>query len=156
MSTTKTATQATRTLSFTKILAGIAQHITAAIILGGKSLTPQALSAIFNAYLQAQADLDAARLVVMAKEQARDAALAAAEAMVPPLRSWAEASFGHASPILPDFGFKMLVATTRTAASKAASAAKAKATRAAHKAALAAAAPAPAPAPAPATPAAKA
>jgi hypothetical protein len=144
MTTTKTPNRATRTLSFTRILAGIAQHVTAAILVAGKSVTPQALSAIFNAFLQAQADLDAARGVVAAKQQARDAALTAAVAMVPPLRKWAELTFGDQSPILQDFGFEAARVPVVSAETKAEAAAKGQATRKAKKAALASVSAAPA------------
>jgi len=149
-------TVATHTLQFTKIIAAIAQFITAAVVLGGKSVTPQALSALFQAYLTAQQDLDDARTVVTTKKKARDAALAAATAAIPGLRSYLAATYGEESATYAAFGLPVDKAATRTAAEKAASAAKAKATRAAHKAALAKPAPEAAPAEPAAAPAAPA
>jgi hypothetical protein len=130
---------ATRALTFTKILAGITQHVTTAILLGGASTTQAALSAIFQAAIQAQTDLDAARAVVTAKVQAHKAALAAARTTETLLHKWAEATFGPESPVLQDFGFALATAAAKTAAVKASGAAKATATRKAKKAALAAA-----------------
>jgi hypothetical protein len=153
---------ATRALTFTKILAGITQHVTTAIILGGASTSEAALAAIFHAAIQAQSDLDAARTVVAAKVKAQKAALATARTTEVLLHKWAEATFGPESTVLTDFGFVPAVAADKTAAVKAASAAKGTATRKAKKAALAAvgqptatpapvATPAVAAAPAPAT-----
>jgi hypothetical protein len=127
---------ASRTLLFTKIIAAIAQYLTAAILLAGKSLTPQALSAIFQAYLQAEKNLDAARQQVTAMMQARDAALAAADAAVPDLRKQMASAFGEQSTTYAAFGFPVTQKAELTADQKAARAAKAKATRAAHEAAL--------------------
>ena len=105
MATKPKTNVATRTLTFTKILAGITQHVTAAIILGGTSTTQAALSAIFQAAIQAQTDLDAARATVAAKVQAHKTALAAADAAQVLLHRWAEATFGPTSTVLADFGF---------------------------------------------------
>jgi hypothetical protein len=138
MATKPKNNKATRALTFTQILAGITQHVTTAIVLGGVSTTQAALSAIFQAAIQAQTDLDAARAVVTAKVQAHKAALAAARTAETLLHKWAEATFGPESPVLSDFGFVPAVAVVQTAAVKAASAAKATATRKAKKAALAA------------------
>jgi hypothetical protein len=88
ISTYNKATLASRTLLFTKIIAAIAQYITAAIVLGGKSLTPQALSAMFQSYLQAESDLEAARLVVAERQQARDAAYAPLVGTLPALEKY--------------------------------------------------------------------
>ena len=139
-------TIATRTLQFTKIVAAIPQFITAAVVLAGKSVTPQALSALFQAYLTAEQDLEAARSVVTTKMQARDAALAAATAVLPGLRSYLSATYGEESATYAAFALPVHQPTVKTAAEKAESAAKAKATRAAHKAALAKPAPEAAPA----------
>jgi|HubBroStandDraft_4_1064222.scaffolds.fasta_scaffold595392_1 hypothetical protein len=146
MTNQKKPNVASRTLQFTKIVAAIAQYITAAVVLGGKSITPPALSALFQAYLQAEQDLEAARTVVTTKMQARDAALTAATAAIPGLRSYLAATYGEQSATYAAFALPVDKAATRTAAEKAASAAKAKATRAAHKAALAKPAAEPAPA----------
>jgi hypothetical protein len=118
-------------------MAGIAQHVTAAIILGGKSMTQAALTVIFQAAIQAQADLDAARSTVSAKEQAQKTALAAAVAATALLHRWAEAAFGPDSPVLEDFGFTPAKPVTKTVAVKAGAAAKSTATRKAKKAAAA-------------------
>jgi hypothetical protein len=141
MTTKNTNTIATRTLQFTKIVAAITQYITAAIVLAGKSVTPPALSSLFQAYLQAEQDLLASRTVVTTKKQARDAALAAATAAIPGLRSYLAATYGEESATYAAFALPVDKPAVRTAAEKAASAAKAKATRAAHKAALAKPAP---------------
>jgi hypothetical protein len=159
MSTKPRNNQAARTLTFTKILAGITQHVTTAIILGGASTTEAALSAIFQAALQAQQDLDAAHAALSAKVQAHKAALAAAAASEVLLHKWAEATFGPESGVLSDFGFVPAKPAEKSSAVKAGSAAKASATRKAKKAAVLAvteptAAPEPAsPSPAPAAPA---
>ncbi|HEY3817187.1 MAG TPA: hypothetical protein VGL81_08455 [Polyangiaceae bacterium] len=149
MPTSTKPTVASRTLLFTKILAAIAQYVTAAILLGGKSLTPQALSALFQTYLQTEADLEAARTTVTAKKQARDAALAAVDGVLPQFRQYLAATYGEESTTFASFGLPATKATAKTAEVKAAAAAKGKATRASHKAALVATTPAPA---TPATP----
>ena len=138
----KKSTVATRTLLFTKILAAIAQYLAAAIVMGGKSITPQAIAAVFQAYLQAQADLDSARTAVTAKKQARDAARAAAVAMIPPLRKYLAGTFGEASTTYTDFGFATPKKAAKTVQVKAVAAAKATTTRKAHKAAATAPVPA--------------
>jgi hypothetical protein len=138
MSTNQRKNTAQRTLTFTKILAGITQHVTTAIVLGGASTTEAALAAIFQAALQAQNDLDAARAVVAAKVRANKAALAAAATSEALLHKWAEATFGPGSTVLSDFGFVPEKPAEVKVAVKAESAAKGKATRAAKKAALAA------------------
>jgi hypothetical protein len=139
MATRPKKNKATRALSFTRIMAGIAQHVTAAIVLGGKSTTQQMLTAIFQAAIQAQDDLDAARSTVSAKEQAQKTALATALAAQALLHRWAEATFGPESPVLGDFGFTPAKPADKTVAVKAGAAAKATATRKAKKAATAAA-----------------
>ena len=138
MATKPKDNKATRTLTFTQILAGITKHVTTAIFLGGASTTQAALAAIFQAAIQAQADLDAAHAALSARVQAHKAALAAAATAEELLHKWAEGAFGPTSIVLSDFGFVPAVAVDKTAAVKAASAAKGKATRAAKKAALAA------------------
>ena len=138
MTTRQKTNKATRALSFTKIMAGIAQHVTAAIILAGKSTTQTALTAIFQAAIQAQADLDAARSTVNAKELAQKTALAAALTASALLHRWAEAAFGPDSPVLEDFGFTPAKPATKPVAVKAGAAAKSTATRKAKKAAIAA------------------
>jgi hypothetical protein len=145
--------KATRALSFTKIMAGIVQHVTAAIILSGQSMTQAALTAIFQAALAAQNDLDAARATVKAKMATHKATLAAATATAAALHKWAEATFGSTSAVLEDFGFTPAQPADKTVAVKAEAAAKATKTRKAKKAAVQAAVepsaqPAPAPAPA--------
>lgn len=152
MPTKSRTNKATRTLSFTKILAGITQHVTTAIILGGVSTTQAALSAIFQAALQAQTDLDAAHAALTAKVQAHKAALAAAAAAEVLLRRYAEATYGPTSPVLLDFGFTPETPADRPVATKASGAAKATATKKAKKAAVTTAS-APAATPEPAQPA---
>lgn len=149
--------KATRALSFTKIMAGIAQHVTAAIVLGGQSMTAVVLNAIFQAAINAQADLDAAQAVVKAKRQTQKAALKTATATAVLLHKWAEAQFGVESPTLEDFGFTPAQPADKTVAVKAEAAAKASKTRKAKKAAVSAATepsapPAPAPTPVQAPP----
>ncbi len=155
MATKPRTNKATRTLTFTKILAGIAQHVTAAIVLGGASTTQAALNAIFQAAIQAQVDLDAAHTALAAKVQAHKSALAAAAAAEVLLHRWAEATFGPTSTVLADFGFTPEKPADRPVANKASGAAKASATRKAKKAA-AAAVTSPAATPEPAQPAAQA
>jgi hypothetical protein len=145
MSIPKKATVASRTLLFTKIVAAIAQYLTAAILLEGKSLTPQALSAMFQAYLQAEHDLEAARLVVDAKKKARDDAYAPLVGLLPALRKSLAATYGEGSTTFASFGFAAAKKAVKSAQVVAAAAAKAKATRAAHKAAKAAPVPVAAP-----------
>lgn len=137
MSTKQKTNKATRTLSFTTIMAGIAQHVAAAIVLGGASMTQAALIAIYQAALQAQTDLDAARQAVTARVQAHKKALAAADAVTVLLHRWAQGQFGPESPVLQDFGFVPATPTDKTVAVKAGAAAKSTATRKAKKAALA-------------------
>ncbi|MGD0529814.1 MAG: hypothetical protein ABSE49_32055, partial [Polyangiaceae bacterium] len=104
MSNHTKATVASRTLLFTKIVAAITQYITSAIVLGGKSLTPQALAAMFTTYLQAEKDLDAARLVVADKQQARDAAYAPIADTMPALEKYLAATYGEESTTFASFG----------------------------------------------------
>jgi hypothetical protein len=155
MTTMQRTNKATRTLTFTKIQAGIAQHVTTAIVLGGVSTTQAALSATFQAAIQAQTDLDDARAVVAAKVQAQKAAVAAAIAAEELLHRYVEATYGPESPVLADFGFVPEKIAEKSAAVKAAATAKANATKKAKKAALAAVT-SPAATPEPAQPAAPA
>jgi hypothetical protein len=150
MATKPKNNKATRTLTFTQIMAGITKHVTTAILLGGASTSEAALAAIFQAAIQAQADLDAARVVVATKVKAQQAALATARATEVLLHKWAEATYGLESPVLQDFGFAPAAVTDKPVAVKASGAAKATATRKAKKAALAAVGQPSAP-PAPAT-----
>ena len=134
MSRNKKATVASRTLLFTRIIAAIAQYLTAAIVLEGKSLTPQALAAMFQAYLQAEQDLDAARLVVDARQKARDAVYAPLVGLVPALHKYLVATYGEESITFASFGLAAAKKAVKSAEVVAAAAAKARATRAAHKA----------------------
>ncbi|HEX8791906.1 MAG TPA: hypothetical protein VF765_13220 [Polyangiaceae bacterium] len=157
MATRPKDNKATRALSFTKILAGIAQHVTAAITLGGQSMAVAVLNAIFQAAINAQTDLDAAQAVVKQKRQAQRAALKTANATAVLLHRWAEAQFGVNSPTLEDFGFAPVQPAEKSAAVKAEAAAKASKTRKAKAAAVQAATepsapPEPAPAPVQAPP----
>jgi hypothetical protein len=138
---------ASRTLLFTKIAAAIVQYLTAAVVLGGKSLTPQALSALYAAALQSQKDLEDARTVVAAKKQARDAAVAAVLAVQPDLQKYLAATYGEASTTYAAFGLPVAKQAVRTAETVAGAVTKARTTRAKHKAALEGTAPVPAPAP---------
>jgi hypothetical protein len=133
MTSSSKPTVATRTLLFTKIIAAIMQYITAAIVLGGKSITPQALAAVFEAYLQTEQDLEAARTVVTAKQQARDAALAAVNATLPNLHKYLAATYGEESATFTSFGLPATKKATKTVEVKAAAVQKSKATRASHK-----------------------
>jgi rod shape-determining protein MreC len=153
MTTMQRTNKATRTLTFTKIQAGIAQHVTTAIVLGGVSTTQAALSGVFQAAIQAQTDLDDARAAVTVKVQAHKAALAAAIAAEELLHRYVEATYGPESPVLGDFGFAPEKTAEKSAAVKAA--ASANATKKAKKPALAAAT-SPAATPEPAAPAAPA
>ena len=151
MSINSKPTIATRSVLFTKIVAAIGQYLTAAVVLGGKSMTPQALAALFQAYLQTESDLQAARNVVTAKKQARDAALAAAVAVQPDLQKYLSATYGEQSTTYAAFGLPVTQKAVLSAQQKAEAAAKATATRKSHKAALEATAAPAAPPPAPAT-----
>jgi len=113
--------------------------------MGGKSIAPQAITAVFQAFLQAQADLDEARTAVTAKQQVRDAALAAATAMIPSLRKYLAGTYGDSSTTYTDFGFTTPKEPVKTVQVKANAATKATATRKAHKAAETATAPVTAP-----------
>jgi hypothetical protein len=113
------------------------QYVTTAITLGGKSLTPQAIAAAYQAYLQAQKDLDDARTVVAAKKAARDAALAGAEAMTPPLRKYLAATYGEESPTYKAFGLPVPKKPVKSVHVRADAATKASVTRKRHEAALA-------------------
>ena len=138
MATKPKNNKATRTLTFTQILAGITKHVTTAILLGGASTSEVALAAIFQAAIQAQADLDAARVVVAEKVKAQQAALATARNTEVLLHKWAQATFGLGSTALQDFGFAVARPADTPVAVKATGSAKATATRKAKKAALAA------------------
>jgi hypothetical protein len=138
MSMNKKPTIGSRTLQLTKIVAAIGQYVTAAIVLGGKSTTPKALTAVFQAVLDAEQDLVAARLVVADKLQARAAALAQASAILPGLIHAIAATYGEGSTPYVAFGFPTRKTPQRSAAGVAAAVTKGSATRAAHAAALAA------------------
>ncbi len=125
--------KANQALTFTKIVAAIAKYITAAVMIGGKSVTPQALSALFTAAMQAQQDLDAASNVVTAKKQARNAARKAAVAMVVPLHRFLVGSYGADSPILEEVGFPVATPKQPTTEVKAEAVTKRRNTRAAKK-----------------------
>lgn len=125
--------QANQTLQFTKIIAAIAKYITAAVMVGGKSVTPQALAALFTAAMQAQQDLDAASNVVKAKKQARNSARSAAVAMVVPLHRYVVGIYGAESPILEEFGFAVTTPKQPTTEVKAEAVTKRRSTRAAKK-----------------------
>jgi len=129
-------TEAARHVLFTAVLAGIKQYITAAIVLAGEQLTPQALSALFKDYLQSQADLEQAHRDVAAKQQARDAALAAVQAVLPSLEKYVSGSYGVGSAAFTTFGFTAPKKPVKPARVKAAAATKATKTRKAHAAAL--------------------
>ena len=115
--------------------------------MGGKNVTPAALTAIFQGFMKAQADLEAARTVVTAKQQARDAALAEAVAALPPLRKYLAGTYGEESTTYTDFGFTAPKTPVKTVQVKAAAATKATTTRKAHQAALTAPVPPAVPAP---------
>jgi hypothetical protein len=125
--------QANQALTFTKIIAAIAKYLTAAVTIAGKSVTPQALSALFTAALQAQQDLDAANNAVTTKKQARNAARTAAVAMVVPLHRYLVGTYGADSPILEEFGFAVATPKQPTTEVKAEAVKKRTATRASKK-----------------------
>jgi hypothetical protein len=95
-----------------------------------------ALATLFQDFLLAQAALDAAHADVAAKQQARDAARAAALAVLPSLRKYVVATYGEESTAFTTFGFTPTKAPQKSTQVKAAAAAKAAATRKAHEAAL--------------------
>ncbi len=140
--------RASKQFVFTRVLAGIAAHLTAAVLLGGKSLTPAALAQVFQTALQALTDLDAARAQVALKLQAKDAAVSAADQVLLLLKKYLEATYGADSPVLQDFGLTSPRTPVVPTAVKAESASKAKATRSRKKAAVASAVATPAPEPA--------
>jgi hypothetical protein len=140
--------RATETLKLTQIIVGITKYITAALVIAGKSMTQQALLAVFQDALQADKDLDAARAVVSAKLQARRAAYATARSLDRAIKKQVEVTYGPDSPVLKDFGFAEAKPPRTSSEVKAESARKGRATRAAKKAALKAVTAKPAPGPA--------
>ena len=124
---------ADQTLQFTKIIAAIAKYITAAVMVGGQSVTPQVLTALFTAAMQTQQDLDAANNVVKTKKQARNSARKAAVAMVVQLHRYLVGTYGADSPILEEFGFAVATPKQPTTQVKADAVTKRRTTRAAKK-----------------------
>ena len=124
---------ADQTLQFTKIIAAIAKYITAAVMIGGKSVTPQVLTALFTVAMQSQQDLDAANNVVKTKKQARNSARKAAVAMVVQLHRYLVGTYGADSPILEEFGFAVATPKQPTTVVKAEAVKKRTATRDAKK-----------------------
>jgi hypothetical protein len=124
---------ADQTLLFTKIIAAIAKYITAAVMIGGKSVTPQVLTAPFTLAMQSQQELDAANNVVKTKKQARNGARKAALAMMVQLHRYVVGTYGAESPILEEFGFKAATPKQPTAEVKAEAVTKRRKTRAAKK-----------------------
>ena len=131
----KKPTVATRTLLFTKIIAAIPQYLTAAVVLGGQEPDAAGSSALVPGVPPGREDLEAARTTVTAKKQARDAALAAVQAVQPDLQKYLAATYGEQSTTYAAFGLPVTKKPVKTAEEKAEAAAKAKATRKAHKAA---------------------
>jgi hypothetical protein len=115
----------------------VTKYVTSAIVLGGKSYTAQAIGAAVQAYLLAQADLDAAHTTVSGKQQTRNTARSVARALRRPLRDWAKATFGADSPLLVEFGFTPEKPADKTVETKAQAAQKGRATRKSKKDALA-------------------
>jgi len=124
---------ANQTLQFTKIIAAITKYITAAVMVGGQSVTPQVLTALFTAAMQTQQDLDAANNVVKTKKQARNSARKAALAMVVQLHRYLVGTYGADSPILEEFGFTAATPKQPTTEVKAEAVKKRTATRDAKK-----------------------
>jgi hypothetical protein len=124
---------ADQTLQFTKIIAAITKYITAAAMVGGQSVTPQVLTALFTAAMQTQQDLDAASNVVKTKKQARNSARKAALAMVVQLHRYLVGTYGADSPILEEFGFTAATPKQPTTEVKAEAVKKRTATRVAKK-----------------------
>lgn len=122
---------ADQALMFTKIIAAIAKYITAAVTIGGESVTPQVLTALFTVAMQAQQELDAANNVVKTKKQARNIARKAALAMVVQLHRFLVGTYGADSPILEEFGFAVATPKQPTTEVKAEAVAKRRTTRAA-------------------------
>ncbi len=118
---------------FTKIIAAIAKYITAAVMIGGKSVTPQVLTTLFTAAMQAQQELDAASNVVKTKKQARNGARKAALAIVVQLHRFLVGTYGADSPILEEFGFAVATPKQPTTEVKAEAVTKRRNTRAAKK-----------------------
>jgi hypothetical protein len=125
--------KANQALTFTNIIAAVTKYITAAVMVGGQSVTPQALTAIFTAAMQTQQDLDAANNVAKTKKQARNSARKAALAMVVQLNRYLVGAYGADSPILEEFGFTAATPKQPTTEVKAEAVKKRTATRDAKK-----------------------
>lgn len=146
--------RATKSFVYNRVLTAIAAHLTASVVLGGKSLTPAAMGAVFQATLQARADLDAARAQIALKLQAKLGAITDADQLLRLLKKYLEATYGADSPLFQDFALTPPKTPVVPTAVRAESADKAKATRARKKAAVQSAVAAPATAPATPAPAA--
>ena len=114
---------------FTKMISGVNLHVMAAILLGGQTYSASQIVAVFSALLQANTDLDAARVAYHQKLVAHKAALQSADGMGALLKSYVQGAYGKHNPILGDFGFSFAVPTPKTVKVKAAAALKSAATR---------------------------
>jgi hypothetical protein len=126
------------------------------IPVGGKSMTPQQIVAIFQRHLDAMAALTKQRAQTTAAVQTERAERATAQAAVPYIRNYVAAAFGENSQQYASLGFAPRKPAQQTVESKAQAHLKMLATRKARqtlgkvqKAKIHGVVPAPAPAPAP-------
>ena len=134
MTTRAKTSRATFALHFTKLTIALAKYVLSSIVLRGQTFTAASLAAVFQAALQADADLDAARSVVKTKLAARRAAYKTAVALLVPLHKYLEATYDAESAAFGDLGFSPPSPGTKSAAVKAKAAEQATATKKAKKA----------------------
>jgi hypothetical protein len=125
-------TRAAELQLFAKIISGVNQHVTTSILLGGQSRTGTSIVADFNAAIQANTDLDAAKAVYQQKLAAQKAAFTTARATASALKSYADGAYGKTNTILNDFGFEVAKAVVKSVKVKAEAAVKSAATRVAR------------------------
>ncbi len=117
---------------YTKLIAGITQHITSPILVNGHTYTPDDLKAPVQAALTADQDLDAARRDFDAKVAARKEVMPPANRMIKVFKTWLLGSYGPTNPIVTELGFEAPKPRVTPVASKAAGIEKSKATRVAR------------------------
>jgi len=131
--TTKTSTTRAAEISlFAKIVSGVNLHVTAAILLGGQSMSASQIVAIFQAAIQASSELEAAKTAYQQKLAAQQAAFTAAHTTEASLKSYVYGAYGKTNPLVTDFGFDVAKAGVKTVKAKAAAALKSAATRVAR------------------------
>jgi hypothetical protein len=114
---------------YAKVVLGVNQNITSAILLGGQTKSPAQIVAVFTGAIQASTDLDAAKLSYQQKLAARDAAFAAADTTEEQLKSYVMGAYGKTNPVVTTFGFPVAKPTVRSVKVKADAITKAAATR---------------------------